>query len=87
MKRSITLASAIALLPFTAFAMPEIGAMIGTNPEAASAALKQAGCEVREFDTEDGMIEAKCTETATGKHWEVYINPAEGTVVQMKIDD
>lgn len=87
MKNPLALAFAALLLPAAALAMPTIGAVVGTNPEAARAALETAGCMVDEFEAEDGKIEAKCTETGTGKLWEVYIDPTSGAVVDMKNDD
>lgn len=85
--RLAALAAALAYLPLAAAAMPEIGAVVGTNPEEAKAALMAAGCEVQEFEAEDGQIEAKCTDTATGKLMEVYIDPAKGTVSKIKEED
>jgi uncharacterized membrane protein YkoI len=73
--------------PMAALAMPAIGDMIGTEPEAAKAALEKAGCPVDEFEAEDGKIEAKCKDAATGKLMEVYIDPATGKVVEIKSED
>ncbi|MBB97767.1 MAG: hypothetical protein CML68_24605 [Rhodobacteraceae bacterium] len=82
----ITLAFALVTLPAFAFAMPQVGDIVGTNPEDATKALKDAGCAVREFEAEDGMIEAKCVDTAK-MEWEVYINPASGAVTKIKAED
>jgi hypothetical protein len=73
--------------PMAALAMPAIGDLIGTEPEAAKAALEKAGCPVDEFEAEDGKIEAKCKDTATGAAMEVYIDPASGKVVEIKSED
>jgi hypothetical protein len=73
--------------PIAALAMPAVGDMIGTDPEAAKAALEKAGCTVNEFEAEDGKIEAKCTDTATNKAMEVYIDPATGKVADIKSED
>lgn len=73
--------------PMAALAMPAVGDMIGTDPETAKAALEAAGCMVDEFEAEDGKIEAKCKDTATGKDMEVYIDPASGKVVDIKAED
>ena len=54
---------------------------------AAIRALEAAGCKVNSFEPEDGKIEAKCTETATGKIWEIYIDPKTGAVSEVKADD
>ncbi|SHI82142.1 PepSY domain-containing protein [Wenxinia saemankumensis] len=84
--RILLSALALAALPLAAAAMPQVGDMVGTNPEDATAALAGFGCTVDEFEAEDGMIEAKCTDE-TGKMWEVYIDPADGTVAQIKDED
>ena len=67
-----------AFTPMAALAMPVVGDMIGTDPETAKAALEKAGCMVDEFEAEDGKIEARCKDSATGKDMEVYIDPASG---------
>ncbi|MEZ5730698.1 MAG: PepSY domain-containing protein [Paracoccaceae bacterium] len=84
MIRTIFAATTIAVLPFAALAMPSVGDVIGTSPDVAKAALEKAGCVVSDFEAEDGKIEAKCVETATGKNWEVYLDPKTGAVVDMK---
>jgi hypothetical protein len=73
--------------PIAASAMPAVGDMIGTDPETAKTALEKAGCPVDEFEAEDGKIEAKCTDTATGKAMEVYIDPATGKVADITAED
>jgi Peptidase propeptide and YPEB domain len=75
------------LTPMAALAMPAIGDVVGTEPEAAKAALESAGCMVDEFEAEDGKIEAKCKDSETGKDMEVYIDPASGAVVDIKAED
>ena len=50
------------------------------------AALAKAGCTVKEFEAEDGKIEAKCTD-AQNKLWEVYIDPKSGKVTNVKNED
>jgi hypothetical protein len=81
----VTLVAAIS--PVAVFALPVVGDVLGTTPEAATAALDAAGCKVSSFEPEDGKIEAKCVETATGKVWEIYIDPKTGAVAQVKADD
>ena len=81
---SLTVAT---LTPMAAIAMPAIGDVVGTDPVAAKAALETAGCMVDEFEAEDGKIEAKCKDAATGKGMEVYIDPASGAVVDIKAED
>ncbi len=76
----------LTLVPIAAQAMPVVGDHVGTNPKEAAAALEKAGCTVREFEAEDGKIEAKCTD-ASNKLWEVYIDPASGKVTNVKDDD
>jgi hypothetical protein len=77
----------LASTPMAALAMPVVGDMIGTDPDTAKAALEKAGCMVDEFEAEDGKIEAKCKDAATGKDMEVYIDPATGKVADIKAED
>ena len=77
----------VLVTPMAALAMPAVGDMIGTDPETAKAALEKAGCTVDEFEAEDGKIEAKCKDAATGADMEVYIDPASGKVVEIKAED
>jgi hypothetical protein len=74
-------------LPLQAFAMPVVGDIVGTDPVAAKAALEAAGCMVDAFEAEDGKIEAKCKDSATGAMMEVYIDPASGAVTEIKAGD
>ncbi len=87
MTRTSLLALAVAFLPLGALAMPVVGDIVGTNPEAATAALAKSGCTVQEFEAEKGKIEAKCTDTTTGNLAEVYIDPASGAVTEVKLAD
>ncbi|HLQ17423.1 MAG TPA: PepSY domain-containing protein [Tabrizicola sp.] len=87
MKLKLLTLLAVTAMPMSAMAMPAIGDLIGTEPEAAKVALEKAGCPVDEFEAEDGKIEAKCTDTATQKAMEVYIDPASGKVVDIKAED
>lgn len=73
--------------PLSALAMPAVGDMIGTDAETAKVALEKAGCPVKSFEAEDGKVEAKCTDAATGKLMEVYIDPASGKVTKIKEED
>ena len=74
-------------LPGAAFALPQVGDTVGTNPDAVRPALEAAGCTVDDFEVEDGLVEAKCHEVASGKAWEIYINPQTGVVEKMTEDD
>lgn len=87
MKLKLLSVLALCATPMAALAMPVVGDMIGTDPETARAALEKAGCTVNEFEAEDGKIEAKCTDTATSKAMEVYIDPASGKVTDIKAED
>lgn len=84
---ALLLAAMPLLAPVSAMAMPVVGDMIGTDPETAKAALAAAGCPVDAFEAEDGKIEAKCADAVTGQAVEVYIDPASGKVVELKIED
>ena len=75
------------VLPGAAFALPQVGDVVGTNPEVVRAALEAAGCRVDEFEAEDGLVEAKCREVASGKRWEIYIDPQTGAVRKLSLDD
>lgn len=86
MLKPILSAFALIALPMAALAMPVVGDVVGTNPTEASASLEKAGCVVQSFDAEDGMIEAKCTDTQKAL-WEVYIDPASGAVTKIKAED
>lgn len=86
MLKYITLAATMTLAPLAALAMPAVGDVVGTSPEAASAALAAAGCTVDEFEAEGGKIEAKCKDAA-GKMFEVYIDPKTGAVTEIKDGD
>ena len=87
MKLKLLSILALSAMPMAAAAMPAVGDMIGTDPTTATAALEAAGCKVAEFEAEDGKIEAKCTDTATNKLMEIYLDPATGKVVEIKAED
>ncbi|MDP3194816.1 MAG: PepSY domain-containing protein [Tabrizicola sp.] len=87
MKLKLLTLLALTSMPMAALAMPVVGDLIGTDPTTATAALEKAGCKVTEFEAEDGKIEAKCTDTATSKPMEVYLDPASGKVVEIKAED
>ena len=86
MTRILTLSFLLATAPLAALAAPAVGDVVGNNPEAATAALAEKGCQVTAFEAEDGKIEAKCTDEA-GKLMEVYIDPASGTITDVKSGD
>ena len=83
----LALAAAPVVLPLAAFALPVVGDIVGTNPDDAKAALDKAGCPVGDFEAEDGKIEAKCTDVATDKGVEIYIDPKTGAVAEVKLGD
>ena len=87
MQKFLPTLALVMLSPLAAMAMPVVGDMIGTDPESAKVALEKAGCVVDEFEAEDGKIEAKCKDTATGNDLEVYIDPASGKVADVKSAD
>lgn len=86
MKTPLAIALLLGTAPVAALALPAAGDMIGTNPTDAAAALEKAGCLQPVFETEDGLIEAKCHDAANAR-WEVYIDPASGLVAKVKADD
>ena len=83
----LAIASLPLIAPLAAFAMPVVGDIVGTDMVAAKAALEAAGCMVDEFEAENGKIEAKCEDSATGADMEVYIDPATGAIVEIKSED
>lgn len=87
MKLKLIIAAAVVATPMAVMAMPNVGDVVGTKPDDATAALEMAGCKVSAYEAEGGKVEAKCTEAETGKAWEVYINPKTGAVVEMKEGD
>ncbi|MET3598913.1 PepSY domain-containing protein [Martelella mangrovi] len=86
MKRIAILTTLVLAAPLSALAMPAVGDVVGTNPQDATAALEKAGCSVRDFEAEGGMIEAKCTDEAN-RLWEVYIDLASGAVKKISGKD
>ena len=87
MKPLFALALTLTLSPVAALALPAVGDIVGTTPETATAALDAAGCKVTAFEAEAGKIEAKCTDAATGKLVEIYIDPKTGAVAEVKNGD
>lgn len=88
MTKTLVLALGLALSPFAAMAaVPAVGDVVGTNADAATAALEAAGCPVKAFEMEDGKIEAQCTEAEGGKVWDLYIDPTSGAVTEVKESD
>jgi hypothetical protein len=75
------------VLPGAAFALPQVGDVLGTDPAVVRPALEAAGCTVDEFEVEEGLVEAKCREVASGKRWEIYIDPQTGVVRKLSADD
>ena len=84
MTRSLLLTLTLLATPFAAAAMPGVGDIVGSNAEAATAALEKAGCPVAAFESEDGKIEAICTDAASGNKFDVTIDPATGAVLTIK---
>ncbi len=85
--RAAVAAAAFALtVPAAALALPAVGDMLGTTPQAVSEALAAQGCPVEKFEAERGKIEAKCRDAATGQRWEIYLDPATGVVTRVKQD-
>jgi hypothetical protein len=91
MKSSLILAMVLSTMalaaPISAFAMPVVGDIIGTNPKDATAALEKAGCKLDAFEAEDGKVEARCIDAASGKTMEIAIDPKTGAVTDIKSGD
>ena len=84
MTRTLLVALALLATPFAASAMPAVGDIVGTSADAAKVALEKAGCPVNAFESEDGKIEAICTDAATSKKMDVTIDPASGAILTIK---
>ena len=84
MTRTLLLTLALLATPFAVSAMPAVGDIVGSNADAAKAALEKAGCPVDNFEAEDGKIEAICTDAATSKKMDIVIDPANGAVLSIK---
>lgn len=87
MKSSVFLALAVTALPVAALAEPKVGDLVGTNATDAASALAELGCKVSSFEMEDGKVEAKCADAASGKLMEIYIDPKTGAIAQVKAGD
>ncbi|AJY47390.1 PepSY domain-containing protein [Martelella endophytica] len=86
MIRSLMLAVSIIAVPAAAFAMPVVGDIVGTNPTDAAAALQKAGCNLKGFEAEGRMIEARCYDQDNMMH-EVYIDPKTGAIAKISGKD
>lgn len=73
-----------AATPTLALAL-EIGAPVGTTPDAVRAALVADGYDVRKIEAEDGQIEAYALKD--GQRFEIYVDPATGAVSGIKLED
>lgn len=76
----------IALIAFATPAMAEEVAMdsnLGTTMDEVKASLTTMGYEVRKAEMEDGNIEVYFIRD--GKMGEVYVDPATGNVVKLKV--
>lgn len=87
MTRTLLLTLALLATPVAASALPAVGDIVGSNAEAAKAALEKAGCPVNAFEAEDGKIEAICVDAATSKKFDITIDPATGAVVTIEASD
>lgn len=74
-------------LPGAALALPEVGDRLGTKADEVRSALEAAGGRVADFEVENGMVEVRCTDVASGAKWEICINPKTGFVERMKQGD
>ncbi len=54
MLRISLVALGLAVSPLAAVALPSVGDVVGTNPDAAKAAIEKAGCKVSQFAPDGG---------------------------------
>ncbi|WP_102225085.1 PepSY domain-containing protein [Acidimangrovimonas sediminis] len=83
----VLLAAALAMLPAATMAMPKVGDKVGTSAKTVKAALAKAGCQVKSFEAEGGMVEARCIEAGSKALHEVRISPKTGKVVRITKGD
>lgn len=62
-----------------------VGTILGTTPEAVSAALTTAGYTVQKQEREHGRIEVKATRN--GKRYEIKVDETTGAVTAVEHDD
>lgn len=83
MKKSLTLAAALAALPGIALATTlTVGTALGSNTEEVRSGLVALGYEVRKIEMEDGKIEAYVVKDKTMA--EIYVDPATGAVSKIE---
>lgn len=86
-RKTLSAALLVLVLPGAALALPQVGDVVGTKADDVRTAMDAAGCPVDKFEVEDGMVEARCHDVASGKMYELYINTKTGAVVRMKQGD
>lgn len=85
-RTTLLAASFAAVLATAAFASDlTLGTVLGTTPEAVSAALTEAGYTVQKHEREHGRIEVKATRE--GKHYEIKVDAKTGAVTAIELDD
>ena len=87
MIRTALLAALFAAVVTTASLASDLalGTVLGTTPEAAAAALTQAGYTVQKQEREHGRIEIKATRD--GKRYEIKVDETTGAVTAIEHDD
>ncbi|SDG42979.1 MULTISPECIES: PepSY domain-containing protein [Thalassobaculum] len=85
-RTTLLAASFAAVLATAAFASDlTLGTVLGTTPEAVSAALTEAGYTVQKHEREHGRIEVKATRE--GKRYEIKVDATSGAVTAIELDD
>jgi uncharacterized membrane protein YkoI len=87
MIRATLLAASFAAVLATAALASDLtlGTVVGTTPEAVSAALAEAGYTVQKHEQEHGRIEVKATRD--GKRYEIKVDAKTGAVTAIEQDD
>ena len=80
-----TLLATAALAPSIAFAAVSVGDTVGKTQEEIRTALEKQGYQIREIEVEDDEIEVEAT--LDGTALEIEIEPENGMVVGIEIDD
>jgi uncharacterized protein (UPF0212 family) len=85
-RTTLLAASFAAVLATAAFASDlALGTVLGTTPEAVSAALTEAGYTVEKHERDHVRIDVKATRD--GKRYEIKVDATTGAVTAIELDD
>jgi hypothetical protein len=79
------IASAVVLLPLSAFADLAKGDLVGKTEVEVRTSLAGQGYKVGDVEKEDGQIQAEVVQK--GEELEIHVDPATGRIVAIRSDD